>query len=121
LSVIALLGLVLAQVILGLFAVDTDGIESGPLSYLVSFETGRVMAKLHEQGFTVLQLLVLLHVAAIVGYLVLKKTNLVRPMITGSATVEVAPIEPTKIASWWNALVGIAISAAIVWYIASGG
>ena len=40
LSVIALLVLLLTQVTLGLFAVDVDGLESGPLSHLVSFEAG---------------------------------------------------------------------------------
>src|SRR5690242_6646079 len=41
LSVLTLLLLLLAQVTLGLFAVDIDGIESGPLSSHVSFGTGR--------------------------------------------------------------------------------
>ncbi|MES1262768.1 MAG: cytochrome b/b6 domain-containing protein, partial [Peristeroidobacter soli] len=48
LSVLALLGLLLAQIVLGLFAVDVDGIESGPLSLYVSFETGRACAEWHE-------------------------------------------------------------------------
>src|SRR5262245_40644327 len=38
-SVLALIALLSAQVVLGLFAVDVDGIESGPLSLYVSFET----------------------------------------------------------------------------------
>src|SRR5690606_40419623 len=41
LSVVALLLLLLIQVTLGLFAVDVDGLESGPLSHYVSFEVGR--------------------------------------------------------------------------------
>jgi cytochrome b len=49
LSVIALLLAMATQVALGLFAVDVDGIESGPLSHLVSFDTGRTCAKLHHQ------------------------------------------------------------------------
>ena len=42
------------QVALGLFAVDVDGIESGPLSSYVSFETGRAAAEWHEAVFNVL-------------------------------------------------------------------
>ena len=38
---VAILLLLAAQVTLGLFAVDIDGLESGPLSHLVDFDTGR--------------------------------------------------------------------------------
>src|SRR6266436_139168 len=48
LSVLALLGLLLGQVVLGLFCVDVDGLESGPLSHWVSFETARTCARLHR-------------------------------------------------------------------------
>jgi cytochrome b len=54
LSVLALLGLLLAQVTLGLFSVDVDGIESGPLSHWVSFDAGRECSLLHQLGFVVL-------------------------------------------------------------------
>ena len=40
-SVIAMLTLLTAQISSGLLAVDIDGIESGPLSFLVTFESGR--------------------------------------------------------------------------------
>ena len=69
LSVLALLGLLLAQIVLGLFAVDVDGIESGPLSTYVSFDTGRVAAEWHEAVFDVLLWLIGLHVAAVLFYL----------------------------------------------------
>src|SRR5688572_27938897 len=48
LSVVALLLLLLTQISLGLFAVDVDGLESGPLSHYVSFEAGRACAEWHE-------------------------------------------------------------------------
>jgi cytochrome b len=44
-SVLALLLVLATQVISGLFAVDIDGLESGPLSDRVSFETGRAFAE----------------------------------------------------------------------------
>src|SRR5690349_20085516 len=41
LSVVAMLLALIAQVGLGLFAMDTDGLESGPLARFVSFETAQ--------------------------------------------------------------------------------
>ena len=53
-SVVAMLVLMSVQVGLGLFVTDVDGLESGPLSHLVSFETGRTLAEWHEETFDVL-------------------------------------------------------------------
>jgi hypothetical protein len=83
LSVLALLGLLLAQVTLGLFCVDVDGLESGPLSNWVTFETGRECSRLHQLGFDVLKVFIVLHLAAVVFYWLFKRDNLIRPMITG--------------------------------------
>jgi cytochrome b len=121
-SVIALLLLVLVQVGLGLFAVDVDGIESGPLTYLVSFEAGRVLAERHAQVFVLLQIFVVVHVLAVFGYLIFKHTNLIQPMITGSTKVETYDSTSTtgaKLAPWWSVLIGFVIATAIVWYVAS--
>lgn len=46
-----MLAVMLVQVGLGLFASDLDGLESGPLSHLVSFEASRAAAELHETVF----------------------------------------------------------------------
>src|SRR4051812_31713006 len=61
LSVVALLTAVAAQIGLGLFAVDEDGLESGPLSYLISFDTARTAAAIHHKMFWVLVALIALH------------------------------------------------------------
>src|SRR5690606_7310394 len=53
-SVVALLLVLAAQVGSGLFAVDVDGLESGPLSYLVSFDGGRWLANVHGVSFNIL-------------------------------------------------------------------
>jgi cytochrome b len=118
LSVLALLGLLLAQVALGLFSVDVDGLESGPLSHWVSFETGRACARLHQTGFDVLKVLIVGHIVAIVLYWVVKRDNLVRPMITGSKGWNHSPPPQVQFASRWHALLGIALAALLVWYIA---
>ncbi|MEZ5946572.1 MAG: cytochrome b/b6 domain-containing protein [Hyphomonas sp.] len=83
LSVFAMLLALTVQVSTGLFSVDVDGIESGPLSRHVSFETGRLFAEIHETSFNILLALIVLHVLAIATYLVFFKDNLVRPMVTG--------------------------------------
>src|SRR5688572_9427395 len=77
LSAIALLALLAAQIVLGLFAVDVDGIESGPLSTYVSFEVGRLAAKWHHRMFDALTWLIGLHVAAVLFYVLVKKQNLI--------------------------------------------
>lgn len=83
-SIIAMLGLMLLQTMLGLFSVDVDGIESGPLSYLVSFDTGRLAAETHHWIFNELLALVVIHIVAILFYRFYKKENLVSAMILGS-------------------------------------
>lgn len=116
LSVIALLLALAGQVTLGLFAVDVDGIESGPLSHLVSFDTGRVCARLHHQLFNVLLALIALHIVAVLFYLLYKRDNLIAGMIHGKRRI--AGTTPAVRVSIGAALVGIALAGAVVWWIA---
>ncbi|WP_030539432.1 cytochrome b/b6 domain-containing protein [Sphingobium sp. DC-2] len=83
-SVIALLGLLCIQLVLGTLAVDVDGIESGPFSYLVDFDTGRAAAEWHELIFNILLGFIALHVAAVFFYLFFRRENLIGAMISGS-------------------------------------
>jgi cytochrome b len=117
LSVVALLVLLLTQVGLGLFAVDIDGIESGPLSNLVSFETGRLLAKRHAILFDVLLAMMALHVVAICFYLLVKRDDLVRPMIVGTKYLSVDRCDDSISAPLWRVFVGIALAVAVVWVI----
>lgn len=72
-----------AQVTLGLFAQNVDGIESGPLSYLVSYDAADAARELLELEFNIILTLVGLHIAAIAYYAVGKRDNIVTPMLTG--------------------------------------
>lgn len=83
-SVVLMLSTLAVMVLAGLFAVDVDGFESGPLADYVTFEQGRTAAELHELVFNLILALITLHVAAIVFYLVWKRQNLVGAMIHGS-------------------------------------
>lgn len=118
LSVVAILASLAVQITAGLFAVDVDGFESGPLSYLVSFEQGRLAAKIHGVNFTILQILAALHVAAILFYLVYKRTNLIGPMITGRRALDADP--QLSFAGWRRILIVGAISAAGAFLVAKG-
>lgn len=118
LSVLALLGLLLAQVTLGLFSVDVDGIESGPLSRWVSFEAGRECSLLHQLGFVVLKAFIVVHIAAVVFYWIFKRDDLLRPMITGTKDWRHGAPPRIEFASAWRALLGIALAAVLVWYVA---
>lgn len=90
LSVIALLSAVTFQVSTGLFAVDVDGLESGPLSRFIEFDTGRTIADLHEISFNVILGLIFLHLAAITYYALGLATDLVSTMITGKRELKSA-------------------------------
>lgn len=118
LSVLAILAVLLVQVGTGLFTVDIDAFEAGPLSDRVSFETGRAIAEVHELSFRVLQALVALHLAAIAYYLTWKRTNLVRPMITGRRRL---PSDPGLAgAPWWRLVLGAVLAGAIAWFVSKG-
>lgn len=116
-SVLAMLAVMLVQVGLGLFASDLDGLESGPLSHLVSFEASRAAAELHETVFRVLQALVALHIAAIGFYWVWKRQNLIGAMVTGKRPFQGEALRP---AAFWRLLLGVALAVGVAWAIAKG-
>lgn len=121
-SVIIMLVLMLLQIGLGLFAVDVDGIESGPLSYYVSFDLGREIADLHELIFNVLLAFIAVHVSAVILYLVLKRKNLIAPMVTGRTRLspeDASPDDYPKFVPLWRSAVGLALSIAITSLIIS--
>ena len=83
LSVLALLGLAGLETVLGLFASDEDGYLTGPFVSLVSEDMAETLTELHEDAFDWLLVLIVLHVAAILFYLLVKRENLVVPMLSG--------------------------------------
>jgi cytochrome b len=121
-NVVILLLSLLSQTLLGLFAVDVDGIESGPLSYLVSFETGRAAAKLHGRVFHLLEAFIAFHLAAILFYHFYKRQNLTAAMIVGTRRLPVS--ESTARGrltyTWRGAVIGLIISALLVAAVARG-
>ena len=113
LSVVALLVVRLAQTVLGLFTVDVDGIESGPLASRVSFEVGRACGKWHHLLFNGLLALIGLHLAAILFYALYKRDNLVGPMVHGRKRLP--PQTELVAAPWPRVVIGVILSAVAVW------
>lgn len=116
-SVAAMLTLMLGQVVIGLFVSDVDGLESGPLSHLVSFDTSRTLAAIHEIVFNVILTLIALHVAAILFYLLARRDNLVSAMLTGKrSNVRMMAMTPVPA---WRVIPGVVLATSIVWWVAS--
>lgn len=126
-SVVALLLLLAAQVSSGLFAVDVDGLESGPLSYLVSFDGGRLLADIHEVSFNILLAVVAVHLLAILWYEVIRKERLVLPMVHGHKQLaddiqQTAPVpQPAPLPARITRLVVALLLSAVVVYLVSSG
>jgi cytochrome b len=116
LSVLALLGLLLLQIVLGLFAVDVDGIESGPLSLYVSFDTGRACAEWHEAVFNALLALIALHIVAVLYYFMFKRRNLIGAMLTGKRTFE-GDVAPLASASLLRLVIGALLAGVITFAV----
>ena len=119
LSVIALLGLMIAEVVIGLFTQDTDGIESGPLTRYVSYEFADGARHWHGLIFNVLLGFIALHLFAIAFYLVVKRENLIGPMLTGRRSMA-APLTAPKFAPWWLAVVGLVLGLGAAWWVSLG-
>jgi len=112
LSVLALLFLLANVVGLGLFATDEDGLSPGPLSRHISYDSARILAERHEQVFWLLVGLIGLHVAAILYYLLVKRDNLVSPMITGRREAAAAGGE-MEAAPLWRFLLALILAVVL--------
>lgn len=83
--IIALLGIVSAQGIIGLLATEHNFVTWGPLTHLVSDERSEELAGTHVWLFhNVILAFIALHVAANVLYRLVKKDPLIEAMVTGS-------------------------------------
>ncbi|KJS08783.1 MAG: Ni/Fe-hydrogenase 1 b-type cytochrome subunit [Gammaproteobacteria bacterium BRH_c0] len=122
-SVAALLLVLTVQVGSGLFAVDVDGLESGPLSRLVSFDAGRSLADIHEVSFNILLALVAVHLVAILWYEFARKERLVMAMLHGHKQLDSdshSSLPPTPSSLPVRLLAALGLSAVMVYLISSG-
>lgn len=107
-SVFALLGVLAVQVATGLFA-DDEIANTGPFSALVSNAVSNSATRWHNNvGQWLIIALALLHVGAIVAYL-LRRRNLVAPMLTGDKLL--AADVPASVDSVGSRMLALAIAA----------
>ena len=117
-SALALIGAMLAQVGLGLFAGDPYDGMTGPLNSLVGVTLADTITDLHETFFNVLLGLIVLHLAAITWYAV-KGDDLLSPMVGGDRPpmAGVTGIGPLP---WLRAALAVALAAGFALWIAYG-
>jgi cytochrome b len=120
LSVFAVLAVLALQVTTGLVA-DDEISAAGPLTRFVSGEVVSLATGWHKGfGKTIVIALVSLHVLAVLFYVLVKRHQLVRPMISGDKQIA-ARVAPSRddTASRGLALALFAVCAGIAYWIAS--
>lgn len=117
-SVMAMLTSLLLQAGTGLFAND-DILTEGPLARSVSKATSDRLTAIHDWNATVLYVLIGAHLAAVLYYLLVRKENLVRPMLTGRKLVtgDAAPADLRAGAGGLTAALVLAVAAGGVWWL----
>ena len=121
-SVFAMLLVLLAQVGTGLVS-DDEIAFTGPLNRFVSTDVGLAATSYHKgPGQLLILVLVALHVAAVLFYLLKKGDNLVRPMVSGDKQVALpAPSSRDDAVSRLAAAAVFGASAAVATWVASLG
>lgn len=122
-SVFAMLLVLLVQVGTGLVG-DDEISFTGPLNRFVASGTGLAVTSYHKQiGQWLVIGLVVLHIAAVLYYLLKKRQNLVRAMVTGDReTLAPAASSRDDAASRLAAAALLGLSAAAVgWLVSLGG
>lgn len=114
-SVLAMLLALLLQAATGLFAND-DIITTGPLYLWVSKPTSDWLTGVHRLNRYLVLVLAATHVSAVLFYLVVKRENLIMPMITGIKHW-VRGDTPPPAAPTWLAAVIAAIVAFLLYFL----
>jgi cytochrome b len=91
-SVVLLLAALLGQACTGLFAND-DIDNAGPFYGWVSASLSNALTRWHHLIFDALELLIAVHLAAIAFYAVVRRENLVLPMIHGRKPAALVPAD----------------------------
>jgi cytochrome b len=118
--VVAMLGLLLAQAVTGLFTNHDVGFtysQHGPLATTVGEATSETMSGLHVTLINLLLAAIGLHVLAVLAYRVLKGQDLVRPMVTGVKSMPGGAAAAPRHAPLVLGLVLLTVAAAAVWWV----
>lgn len=118
-STLVLLGAMLAQVSMGLFAGDPYDGMTGPLNPLVGVLTADTITELHETFFWVIVGLVGLHLSAITFYAAVKRNDLISPMVSGQRP-PMQGVAGIGAMPWGRGLLSIAAAAVFALWVAYG-
>jgi cytochrome b len=110
--VLVMLGLLGVQAGTGLFSND-DANTEGPLLHLVGKQQSDWLSHIHSLNFNLIEGVIVLHVLAIILYGVLKRQNLVRPLVTGMKLMPADMRAPRMVSPIW-ALALLAVAAGAV-------
>lgn len=113
--VVALLLLLLAQALTGLFSNDQIS-NTGPLFGYVSGDTSDALSSWHHRIFNVLLGAIALHILAVLMYRIFRREDLVRPMFSGRKP-GVAVSETIPGSRSWLFLLILLVAALALWFI----
>jgi cytochrome b len=112
--ILALLAIVAAQALTGLFSADEDRLViEGPLAHTVSHATVDFAAHWHHLVFVGIEILAVLHIAANLIYTFVKRDPLISAMVTGGKPAENYADMQAAIPGTW-ARAALCLAAAIV-------
>lgn len=111
--VLALLGVLLLQATTGLFA-DDQIFTSGPLSRHAPGWVVDWASWIHIRNFNLILAAVAVHVAVVLVYQLIRRHDLLRPMLSGRKRLP-GPVSQPRVAPGWLGAVLLALSCGIVW------
>lgn len=116
-SVILMLAVLLLQAATGLFANDDIATE-GPLAKLVSKALSDRITRVHQLNVKLLYALIAMHLSAVAYYLLYKRENLIKPMLTGFKDAAAGLGEFSRQqGKTWLAAVLLAACAGVVYFL----
>ena len=113
--VLVMLVLLSVQAGTGLFAND-DIMTEGPCADVVGKDASDWLTHIHRLNFTLIEIAVALHLVALLGYALVKRQNLVWPMLTGRKSLP-ATLAPPRMRGTVLAGVVFAVAAGVVTFI----
>ena len=117
--VLFMLVLIGVQAGTGLFANDLDdgGDTEGPLMHLVGKDRSDWFDHIHALNFKFIEAAIVLHVLAIVVYAVVKRQDLVRPMVTGTKLMPLESVAPRVVSPFWAVVVLVVAAGVVAWVV----
>jgi len=116
-SIVALLILLLVQTGTGLFANDDILIE-GPLYGWVSKGTSDWLTTIHKLNFNLLLAMIAVHLSAVLFYLLVKRENLIHPMLSGCKHLPPERVsQAPRLVSPWRGMAALVVVGLSVWLL----